>query len=85
MVERAQFGRGTWANSCLYPRAAFERGAGQTENHTQQHKDRAKRDGCKRAWPSDEQRIHGNHKLKEKRAFLIFSKITKKSADSLAP
>ena len=66
-------------------RAASKRGAGQRENHTQQHKDRAKRDGCKRARPSDEQRIHGSHKLKEKRAFLIFSKITKISANSLAP
>jgi hypothetical protein len=65
-------------------KAASERGAGQKENHTQQHKDRAKRDGWKRARSSDEQRIHGNRKLQEKRAFLIFSKITKKSADSLA-
>jgi hypothetical protein len=79
-------------NRCTKPgdhetkgRAARERGAGQTENHTQQHKDRAKRDGWKRARPSVEQRAHAEHKKQEKRAFLIFSKITKKSAASLAP
>jgi hypothetical protein len=65
-------------------KAASERGAGQTENHTQQHKNLPKIDGCKRARHANPRRTHFQHEMKEKRAFLNFSKITKKSADALA-
>jgi ribosomal protein L9 len=48
------------------------------KNRTQHHKDEAKRDGCERARHAHPRPTHFQHEMREKRAFLIFSKITKK-------